>query len=70
MTGMRAFRDANGEPGWQILYGYYYETYEKRDGEWVFTTRRWQRYMGTGSEGVFLPTEPLRGSDAFESFKP
>ena len=68
MTDAGVFRDAAGQPGWTITYGYYYETLEKRDGCWVFTTRRWQRYFGTGSEGVHFPKEPLPGSDAFDSF--
>ena len=66
MTDAGVSRDADGKPAWQILYGYYYETYEKRDGRWMFTERRWQRYLGTGSQGVDFPTEPLRGSDAFQ----
>jgi hypothetical protein len=51
---------------WSIGYGYYYETYEKRDGRWMFTTRRWHRYFGNSSEGVNLPKEAPRGSNAFE----
>jgi hypothetical protein len=70
MTAAEVFRDGAGETGWQISYGYYYETYEKREGVWLFTTRRWQRYLGTGSAGVIFPLEPARGSDAFASFKP
>jgi SnoaL-like domain len=69
MTAAMVSKNADGEPSWQISYGYYYETYEKRDGRWVFTTRRWQRYFGTGSDGVTFPTEPLKGSDAFSIFQ-
>jgi len=47
---------------------HYYETYEKRDGRWVFTTRSWHRYISAGSEGPRFPGEPLKGSDAFEAF--
>jgi hypothetical protein len=65
MQAAGVFKDADGEPGWQISHGYYYETYEKRDGRWLFTERRWHRHFGTGSEGVIFPTEPARGSDAF-----
>jgi hypothetical protein len=74
MTTGGAFNHANGEPGWSISYGYYFETYEKRDGRWLFTTRRWQRYIGMGSqEGseaveVVFPRERLKGSDAFDDF--
>ena len=59
--------DADGKPVWSIIYGYYYETCEKRDGRWVFTTRRWQNYLAMGSNGPSFPTAPLLGSDAFTS---
>ena len=51
---------------WSHGYGYYYETYEKRDGRWLFTTRRFHRYIGVGSEGVDFPKDPPKGSDAFD----
>src|SRR4029077_1288030 len=51
---------------WSHGYGYYYETYEKRDGRWVFTTRRFHRYIGVGSEGVDFPKEQPKGADAFD----
>lgn len=51
---------------WSHGYGYYLETYEKRDGRWVFTTRRWHSYFGFGSEGITFPKERPKGSDAFE----
>jgi hypothetical protein len=57
----------NGEQvSWTHDYGYYYETYEKRDGRWMFTTRRWQRYFGNSSEGVHFPKDAPKGSNAFE----
>ena len=62
--------DADGQPGWAISYGYYYETYERRKGRWVFTTRRWQRYIGVGSNGVHFPSGPIKGAEAFSTFKP
>jgi SnoaL-like domain len=51
---------------WTHEYGYYYETYEKRDGRWVFTTRRFHRYIGNGSDGVEFPKDAPKGSKAFE----
>ena len=51
---------------WSIGYGYYYETYEKRDGRWLFTSRRWHNYFGTGSDGVTFPREAPKGANAFE----
>ena len=61
MTAASVFRDKEGKPGWEISYGYYDETFEKRDGRWLFTSRRWQRYLGTGSDGVVFPLEPVPG---------
>jgi len=52
---------------WTIGYGYYYETYERRDGRWLFSSRRWHNYFGTGSNGVWFPKEPPKGSDAFDA---
>jgi len=51
---------------WTHDYGYYYETYEKRDGRWMFTTRRWHMYFGNGSDGVNFPKDAPKGSNAFE----
>ena len=65
MTAAQVAQGADGEPSWQITYGNYYETYEKRDGRWLFTTRRWHRYLATGSDGVVFPQQPIQGSDAF-----
>lgn len=59
----------DGKPFWQITYGYYYESYEKRDGEWLFTSRRWHRYFATGADGIVFPLEPVKGSDAFNTIE-
>lgn len=67
MTAAKVAEGLDGKPAWQITYGNYYETYEKRDGQWLFTTRRWHRYLATGSDGVVFPQDPIRGSDAFEA---
>lgn len=66
MTDAGVYKEDDGTDGWHVLYGYYYETYEKREGRWVFTERRWQRYLGVNSHGVVHPTDPLKGADAFE----
>ena len=74
MTDATTFTRDNGEPGWQVSWGYYYESYEKRDGRWLFTSRRWQRYLGIAGRAeddgvdVVFPQESLPGSDAFERF--
>lgn len=69
--GIWAMTDAavskNGDrDNWTIGYGYYYETYEKRDGRWMFTTRRWHNYFSTDSDGVNFPKDAPKGSNAFE----
>ena len=43
--------------GWQMVFGYYHETYEKRDGRWLFTSRRFRPYLQVDSEGA----APLAG---------
>jgi len=65
MTAGGVHRKEDGSEGWGITFGYYYETYERRDGEWVFTQRRWHRYFAMGSDGVVFPTQPVKGPDAF-----
>lgn len=37
------FWDADGETHWLHGFGFYHETYEKRDGEWLFTSRKLKR---------------------------
>jgi SnoaL-like domain len=66
MTDASVTKAADG-PSWTIGYGYYYETYEKRDGRWLFSSRRWHNYFGTGSDGVWFPKEPPKGSNAFDA---
>ena len=74
MTAATATTLASGEAAWGISYGYYYESYEKCDGVWLFTSRRWQRYFGVQSQvgtaevEVVLPQVPLKGRAAFEDF--
>lgn len=68
MTTAKVSEPSEDVPGWQINYGYYYETYEKRDDQWVFTTRRWHRYFGTGSDGVLFPLEQVKGATVFDNW--
>lgn len=74
MTAATVAKDTEGKPLWNIGYGYYYESYEKCDGQWLFTSRRWQRHFGVqGGESsdaieVMFPTVPLKGRDAFDDF--
>lgn len=74
MTAATVAKDADGKALWNIGYGYYYETYEKRDGQWLFTSRRWQRHFGVqGADAgaaidVTFPQVSLKGRDAFDDF--
>lgn len=44
---------------WLHGYGFYHETYEKRNGQWVFTTRQLKRICVKMSPGaVFGPKRP------------
>jgi SnoaL-like domain len=65
MTAGVVAKDGEKET-WTHNYGYYYETYEKRDSRWVFTTRRFQTYFGHSSEGVNFPRDAPKGANAFD----
>jgi hypothetical protein len=65
MTGGGVARSDRGD-SWSHTYGYYYETYEKRDGRWMFTTRRWHNFFGVSSDGVNFPKDMPQGSSAFD----
>ncbi len=43
-----------GEEHWLRGYGFYHETYEKRQGEWLFTSRRLSRIRVTLSPGAVI----------------
>jgi len=57
--------NVDGRDTWSFKFGYYYETYEKREGRWLFTSRRWHDYFGTGPNGVTFPRQMPMGSDAW-----
>ncbi len=61
---------AEGDPTWRLDFGYYHESYARRDGRWVFTRRRWHRYWGVGSAGATLPDEHPPGSSWPEPVAP
>jgi hypothetical protein len=42
------------EDHWLHGFGYYHETYEKRDGQWVFTTRQLKRLKVMSSPGATI----------------
>ena len=66
MSGAVVFRNGD-QATWTHDYGYYYVTYEKREGRWMFTTRRWHRYFGNSSDGVNFPKDAPKGSNAFDA---
>jgi hypothetical protein len=75
MTNSGVYPREGHPTGWHIQYGYYYDSYEKRDGRWLFTYRRWENYLGIGDRDrsgevtVTVPQERLKGSDAFDRFE-
>jgi hypothetical protein len=58
MTGISLW-DQNGQEHWFIATGHYYETYGKRDGQWLFTSRRLEYVLTkTSPGGIFPPPAP------------
>lgn len=47
------------EEHWLQGFGFYHETYEKRDGQWVFTSRRLKRIHVRTSAGATTGSERL-----------
>lgn len=47
---------------WFQAFGHYHETYEKRDGRWVFTSRRLKYFHTRKSPGAIFPP-PIDGKD-------
>lgn len=58
-TGIWAMEDylywkQGGEDHWLHGFGFYYETYEKREGQWLFTSRKLRRTRVMTSAGAAL----------------
>lgn len=54
-----SFWKQDDEDHWFVGYGHYFETYERRGGRWVFTSRRLKYiHTQTSSGGVFPPPPP------------
>jgi hypothetical protein len=58
-TGVWAMEDRiwwkdGGVDHWYHGWGFYYETYEKREGRWVFTSRRLRRQKVISSPGAVI----------------
>jgi hypothetical protein len=61
-TGIWAMEDniywqQDGEDHWLRGFGFYHETYEKRDGQWLFTSRQLKRSHVMTSPGAMLGAE-------------
>jgi len=54
MKGMSAWKQG-GDEHWFVGCGHYFETYEKRDGRWVFTSRRLKYLHTHASAGAIFP---------------
>ncbi len=54
MEGM-SFWKQDGVDHWFQAFGHYFETYEKRNGRWVFTRRSLKYYHTRRSEGAIFP---------------
>lgn len=48
------FWQQDGDNHWLRGYGFYHETYEKRDGKWLFTSRRLRRLKVLTSPGAVI----------------
>ena len=58
MSGLSLWQQG-GEEHYFVATGYYHETYEKRDGRWLFTTRRLEYVLTkTSHGGIFPPPAP------------
>lgn len=60
MEGM-SFWQQGGEDHWFQAFGHYFETYEKRNGRWLFTKRLLKYYFTRRSAGAIFP--PKIGAD-------
>lgn len=54
MEGLSIWRQSD-EEHWFQAFGHYHETYEKRDGRWLFTSRRLKYYHTWRSPGAIFP---------------
>ena len=61
MTGISLWNQGEDEH-WFVAAGHYFETYEKRHGPWLFTSRRLEYVLSkTSPGGVFPPPPPDLG---------
>ncbi|HEX7856852.1 MAG TPA: nuclear transport factor 2 family protein [Sphingobium sp.] len=60
MEGLSIWTQGGAEH-WFQAFGHYYETYEKRNGHWLFTSRRLKYYHTWRSPGAIFPP-PIDGA--------
>jgi hypothetical protein len=56
MKGFSSWKQAD-EDHWAVVFGHYFETYEKRDGKWRFATRSYRYYRQQVSPGGIFPSQ-------------
>jgi hypothetical protein len=54
MEGM-SFWQQDGQEHWFQAFGHYFESYEKREGRWLFTSRALKYYFTRKSPGAIFP---------------
>jgi hypothetical protein len=54
MEGLSTWKQGQ-EDHWFQAFGHYFETYEEREGRWVFTSRRLKYYHTRRSPGAIFP---------------
>jgi hypothetical protein len=54
MEGM-SFWQQDGQDHWFQAFGHYFESYEKRDDRWLFTSRKLEYYFARKSPGALFP---------------
>lgn len=54
MKGLSLWKQGD-EDHWFLAFGHYFETYEKRDGIWLFTSRRLEYLHSLSSTGADFP---------------
>jgi hypothetical protein len=54
MKGLSLWQQ-DGSRHWFLAFGYYFETYEKRHGQWLFTSRNLKYFHTESSRGAIFP---------------
>jgi hypothetical protein len=54
MKGLSLWKQG-AEDHWFLAFGHYFETYERRNGSWLFTSRELKYYHTMRSPGAVFP---------------